>query len=106
MLIILVLNQYYVNPAKYRSKEEVESYKDQDPIEHGMHNLESLYKNKDNESLHVPLHPKILEEQLNKVKFQQLLYERRLKTDSFENLLRSFQQQNAELINTLNLDIN
>ena len=74
--------------------------------ETGMHNLESLYKNKDNESLHVPLHPKILEEQLNKVKFQQLLYERRLKTDSFENLLRSFQQQNAELINTLNLDIN
>ena len=71
-----------------------------------MHNLKSLYKNKDNESLHVPLHPKILEEQLNKVKFQQLLYERRLKTDSFENLLRSFQQQNAELINTLNLDIN
>ena len=74
--------------------------------ETGMHNLESLYKNKDNESLHVPLHPKILEEQLNKVKFQQLLYERRLKTDSFENLLRSFQQQNAVLINTLNLDIN
>ena len=74
--------------------------------ETGMHNLESLYKNKDNESLHVPLHPKILEEQLNKVKFQQLLYERRLKTDSFENLLRSFQQQNAELINILNLDIN
>ena len=69
--------------------------------ETGMHNLESLYKYKDNESLHVPLHPEILEEQLKNIKFQQLLYERRLKTDSFENLLGSFQQQNEMLINEL-----
>ena len=67
--------------------------------ETGMHNLESLYKYKDNESLHVPLHPEILEEQLKNIKFQQLLYERRLKTDSFENLLGSFQLQNEMLIN-------
>ena len=66
-----------------------------------MHNLESLYKYKDNESLHVPLHPEILEEQLKNIKFQQLLYERRLKTDSFENLLGSFQLQNEMLINEL-----
>lgn len=69
--------------------------------ETGMHNLESLYKYKDNESLHVPLHPEILEEQLKNIKFQQLLYERRLKTDSFENLLGSFQLQNEMLINKL-----
>ena len=69
--------------------------------ETGMHNLESLYKYKDNESLHVPLHPEILEEQLKNIKFQQLLYERRLKTDSFENLLGSFQLQNEMLINEL-----
>ena len=69
--------------------------------ETGMHNLESLYKYKDNESLHVPLHPEILEEQLKNIKFQQLLYERRLKTDSFENLLVSFQLQNEMLINKL-----
>ena len=69
--------------------------------ETGMHNLESLYKYKDNESLHVPLHPEILEEQLKNIKFQQLLYERRLKTDSFENLLGSFQLQNKMLINEL-----
>ena len=69
--------------------------------ETGMHNLESLYKYKDNESLHVPLHPEILEEQLKNIKFQQLLFERRLKTDSFENLLGSFQLQNEMLINEL-----
>ena len=69
--------------------------------ETGMHNLESLYKYKDNESLHVPLHPEILEEQLKNIKFQQLLFERRLKTDSFENLLGSFQLQNEMLINKL-----
>ena len=69
--------------------------------ETGMHNLESLYKYKDNESLHVPLHPEILEEQLKNIKFQQLLYERRLKTDSFENLLGRFQLQNEMLINKL-----
>tara|TARA_A100001035_G_scaffold216002_1_gene175807 strand:- start:733 stop:1263 length:531 start_codon:yes stop_codon:yes gene_type:complete len=69
--------------------------------ETGMHNLESLYKYKENESLHVPLHPEILEEQLKNIKFQQLLFERRLKTDSFENLLGSFQLQNEMLINEL-----
>ena len=69
--------------------------------ETGMHNLESLYKYKDNESLHVPLHPEILEEQLKNIKCQLLLYERRLKTDSFENLLGSFQLQNEMLINEL-----
>ena len=69
--------------------------------ETGMHNLESLYKYKENESLHVPLHPEILDEQLKNIKFQQLLFERRLKTDSFENLLGSFQLQNEMLINEL-----
>ena len=70
-----------------------------------MHNLKSLYDNKTNEKLHVPLHPKILEKQLSVLKFQQLLYERRLKTDSFEKLLRELRLRNEELVIKLKNEI-
>ena len=73
--------------------------------ETGMHNLHSLYDNKTNEKLHVPLHPKILEKQLSVLKFQQLLYERRLKTDSFEKLLRELRLRNEELVIKLKNEI-
>ena len=73
--------------------------------ETGMHNLQSLYDNKTNEKLHVPLYPKILEKQLSVVKFQQLLYERRLKTDSFEKLLRELRLRNEELVIKLKNEI-
>lgn len=73
--------------------------------ETGMHNLQSLYDNKTNEKLHVPLHPKILEKQLSVLKFQQLLYERRLKTDSFEKLLRELRLRNEELVIKLKNEI-
>ena len=54
----------------------------------GMHNLRSLYnQDSSNKKLEVPLNPIILDEQLAKVAFQQLLYERKLKTNSFEKLL-------------------
>ena len=48
-----------------------------------MHNLESLY----DENSTVNLKSDVLISQLSNIKFQQLLYERRLKSDSFENLL-------------------
>ena len=73
--------------------------------ETGMHNLQSLYDNKTNEKLHVPLHPKILEKQLSVLKFQQLLYERRLKTDSFEKLLKELRLRNEELVIKLKNEI-
>ena len=73
--------------------------------ETGMHNLKSLYNNKTNEKLHVPLYPKILEKQLSVVKFQQLLYERRLKTDSFEKLLKELRLRNEELVIKLKNEI-
>ena len=47
-----------------------------------------------------------LEEQLVKVAFQQLLYERKLKTNSFKKLLNEIKIKNQELVKSLSLIIN
>ena len=65
--------------------------------ETGMHNLESIYEDK---SI-VNLKKDVLIAQLSNVKFQQILYERRLKTDSFERFLNILKNQNQLLINYL-----
>ena len=64
-----------------------------------MHNLESLYDEKST----VNLKSDILISQLSNIKFQQLLYERRLKSDSFEKLLSNLKIENEKLINYFNL---
>lgn len=71
----------------------------------GMHNLKSLYEEPDYIDM-VLLHPKILEEQLENVKFQQLLFERRLKTGSFKKYLDELKVDNQELIKILNKNNN
>ncbi len=67
--------------------------------ETGMHNLESLY----DENSTVNLKSDVLISQLSNIKFQQLLYERRLKSDSFKNLLSNLKKENQKLVNYLNL---
>jgi energy-converting hydrogenase A subunit M len=67
----------------------------------GMHNLESLYEEQPDETNVVLLQPKILEEQLGNIKFQQLLFERRIKTDVFKSLLNELKSDNQELIKIL-----
>lgn len=69
----------------------------------GMHNLKSLYKNNSNKKQEISLHPEILEKELSNIKFQQLLFERRIKTDSFEKLLDELKSENQELIKILSL---
>jgi len=64
-----------------------------------MHNLESLY----DENSTVNLKSDVLISQLSNIKFQQVLYERRLKSDSFENLLSNLKIENERLVNYLNL---
>jgi len=66
----------------------------------GMHNLKSLYEESDKTG-QVLLQPEILEEQLGNIKFQQLLFERRLKTDAFKGLLNELNIDNQTLIKTL-----
>ena len=66
--------------------------------ETGMHNLESLY----DENSTINLKSDVLISQLSNIKFQQLLYERRLKSDSFENLLGNLKTENEKLVNYLN----
>ena len=70
--------------------------------ESGMHNLNSLYTRGNSLQIDRMLHPQILEAQLQEVKFQQLLYERRLKTESFKRLLKELKDNNQELIKILN----
>ena len=65
--------------------------------ETGMHNLESIYDKKSSANLKKD----VLISQLSNVKFQQILYERRLKTDSFERFLNILKNQNQLLINYL-----
>ena len=65
--------------------------------ETGMHNLESIYDNKSSANLKKD----VLISQLSNVKFQQILYERRLKTDSFERFLNILNNQNKLLIDYL-----
>lgn len=72
----------------------------------GMHDLKSLYGEYDNLTSPVLLQPKILEEQLGNVRFQQLLFERRLKTSSVERLLKEMRMDNQELIKVLSLNNN
>ena len=54
----------------------------------GMQNLKSLYEKESGESSDVLLHTDILEKQLIIVRFQLLLFERRLKTGSFKLFLK------------------
>ena len=65
--------------------------------ETGMHNLESIYEDKSSANLKKD----VLIAQLSNVKFQQILYERRLKTDSFERFLNILNNQNKLLIDYL-----
>lgn len=65
--------------------------------ETGMHNLESIYEDKSSANLKKD----VLIAQLPNVKFQQILYERRLKTDSFERFLNILKNQNQILIDYL-----
>ena len=65
--------------------------------ETGMHNLESIYEDKSSANLKKD----VLIAQLSNVKFQQILYERRLKTDSFERFLNILKNRNQLLINYL-----
>ena len=65
--------------------------------ETGMHNLESIFDKKSSANLKKD----ILISQLSNVKFQQILYERRLKTDSFERFLNILNNQNKLLIDYL-----
>ena len=62
--------------------------------ETGMHNLESIYEDKSSANLKKD----VLIAQLSNVKFQQILYERRLKTDSFERFLNILNNQNKPLL--------
>ena len=62
-----------------------------------MHNLESIYEDKSS----VNLKKDVLIAQLSNIKFQQILYERRLKTDSFERFLNILKNQNQILIDYL-----
>ena len=65
--------------------------------ETGMHNLESIYEDKSSANLKKD----VLIAQLSNVKFQQILYERRLKTASFERFLNILKNRNQLLINYL-----
>ena len=62
-----------------------------------MHNLESNFDKKSVQNYKKD----ILISQLSNVKFQQILYERRLKTDSFERFLNILNNQNKLLIDYL-----
>jgi len=72
----------------------------------GMHNLKALYDQKPDGLSPVFLLPEILDEQLDNVQFQQLLFERRLKTGSFNVLLKELQSSNLELIQALSSNNN
>jgi hypothetical protein len=66
----------------------------------GMHNLKSIYEDPDNIGK-ILLQSNVLEEQLENIKFQQLLFERRLKTGAFETFLNELKTDNQELIKIL-----
>ena len=72
--------------------------------ESGMHNLNSLYLRGNAQEIPMMLQPAILDSALKDVKFQQLLYERRLKTASFQKLLNDLEKENDELIRVLTSD--
>jgi hypothetical protein len=68
----------------------------------GMHNLKSLYEAQPGKLPLNFLKPQILDQHLGNIKFQQLLFERRLKTESFKTSLTELNIENMELINILN----
>ena len=70
----------------------------------GMHNIEALKEASADALAPVFLLPDVLEEQLDTVKFQQLLFERRLKTGTFNILLIEFQAENQKLIELLSIN--
>ena len=70
----------------------------------GMHNLNSLYSRGNSRQIQRMLEPEILNAELEDVKFQQLLYEGRLKTASFIELLNELKMENQELINFLSTE--
>ena len=72
--------------------------------ESGMHNLNSLYLSGSVRKIPMMLQPKILDLGLEDFKFQQLLYERRLKTESFHRLLSELKMENQKLIKILKSD--
>lgn len=72
--------------------------------ESGMHNLNSLYTRGSDVKIQMMLKPLILDAELKKVKFQQILYERRLKTAYFKKLLSELMMKNEELIKILRLE--
>lgn len=73
--------------------------------ESGMHNLNALYAPRDSLRIEMLLQPKILDVELKKVRFQQLLFERRLKTESFKRFLVELKLENRELIKILKANI-
>jgi hypothetical protein len=70
----------------------------------GMHNIKLLYEEQPDEIPQVLLQPEILDEQVGIVKFQQLLFERRLKTGTFKQRLTELKMENQELIKILTSD--
>jgi len=68
----------------------------------GMHNIRWRYENSNNAGA-VLLNDKILSKQLDQVQFQQHLFERHLKTSSFERLLKELVKANQELIQVLSV---
>ncbi|MCX2719763.1 hypothetical protein [Lentiprolixibacter aurantiacus] len=74
--------------------------------EFGMHDLKSHYLGEVNDTGPVLLYPNIIEEQLRQTIFQQLLFERRLKTGAFKTRLTEIKEDNHELISILELNNN
>ena len=67
----------------------------------GMHNLESLYEQDPNSIAGVLLHTDVLDEQILVQKFQQLMFERRLKTDAFKIFISELMAENQALSESL-----
>ena len=67
----------------------------------GMHNLNSLYEQSNDVSIPVLLQTDVLDETIPAPGFQQLMFERRLKTESFKTLLNELKVDNEELAITL-----
>jgi hypothetical protein len=74
--------------------------------EAGMHNLESLYTREGAAKIEMLLKPEILDAELQKVKFQQILFERRLKTEPFKRFLNELKVANQDLVKALKFDLN
>lgn len=69
--------------------------------ETGMHNLNSLYTREGAIKIEMLLIPEVLDDALTQVAFQQMLFERRLKTESFGRFMRELKVENQELVKSL-----